>query len=314
MTKLEKATKIDTENYPKKTTVVKLQLESILRKAKMPSFSLEEPFSHNITDLARCLRQRYYKWVGIPYIIHPEDPPPLYQAWGAAGNDIENQIIEITKRAGIFRGAQIRVRQTNPQISGALDIMIELNGKLMPVEVKSIKTESYYDTCDYICPDCKNKLNSWSKYCKCGFNGSPESVVKWLGAEHKVSWEYYCQIQMYLYLATNAKYMNNGKLVDFDQGFVWYYNKNNGEMTLHLVDYDHECVEWQFAKTREFEEYLSYKTLPPRDFDAQITAAGITDSGKSDWHCRFCDWRYTCWKEEIEKKNPRYFDFLEAKQ
>ena len=302
---------IDTENYPQKTMVVDGVLTSILTRAKsnVPSYNFEEPFSHNITSLAKCLRQRYYAWVGTLPIIHPDEPKSLNEDWKTAGEKVEQDIIEIIKRAGIFRGAQIRVRQSNPPISGAIDAMIELDDKLYPVEIKSAKSERYFDTCDLKCPDCKSSMNSWAKWCKCGYNGRPESVVKWLGAEHKVSWEYYCQIQMYMYFASNAQYRHDGQIIVFDQGFMWYKNKNAGEMTIHKVDYDQDCIDWQLNRTRKLMEMIWANQLPDRDYKAMISTKGIESSSKTDWQCRFCDWKYVCWHDEISSKDPTFFDF-----
>jgi len=296
---------IDPEQYKMNYEPEPDILESILKQANYKQIQFEEPFSHNVTSMSKCLRQRWFKWYDYPRI--KKEPDPIYEAWGWMGNAVEDHIIDLTKKAGIYRAEQVRVKQRDPNISGAIDIIIELDGRLYPVEVKSAKTESFQDTKEFVCQHCRGKMWKTAKFCKlCGAEEKPIERVLWPGAESKISFDYYCQLQMYLYLVSNSGKVLNGKPVIFDQGFLWYYNKNTGDQVIHRVQYDERIVDWLIEKTIEFDQCIESGDMPARMFHAHITRFGI--GTKSDWHCRFCDYKYNCYENEILQKNPKFFE------
>ena len=282
-------------------------IEAFLETVHLDYLSFEEPFSHNVTSMSKCIRQRWFKWFGIKRII--KEPEPIYQAWGWMGNAVEDHIIDLTKQAGIYRGDQVRVKQANPNISGAIDIVVQLpGGKYYPVEVKSAKAEAFHDTAEYVCQSCRGKLWKSAKFCKlCGYEGPTVQRILWNGSESKPQFDHYCQLQMYLYLVSNSGLPDRqGRPIIFDEGLLWYYNKNVGEMMVHRILYDELIIEWLLEKTKELDIFIKNNEVPPRMFNAQITRFGI--GTKSDFQCRFCDYKYNCYEEEILKKNSRFFE------
>lgn len=299
---------IDFETYAMKAIVDPGMKSFILKRIQVPDFKFEEPFSHSVTAIAKCLRLQYYKWKQVkPFVeIFAEIEN---KEWQWAGNSVEAHIIDRCKQAGIFYGTQVRVKSKAPNLSGAMDLLIKIEDKIYPVEIKSAKQEQYNDWIDYVCQTCGAKLWATAKYCKnCGDNAGVKLKVQKVGKETRPDFEHYCQLQMYFYLVNLAASQYQNKLLNFDEGFIWYYNKNNGEETIHRLHYDTFVIDWQLARVRRLEAHLESNVLPDREFTCNITKNGLGSEG--DWQCKFCEYRYNCWSSEIKFKAPDFWERL----
>ena len=94
--------KVNPEHYDLQFETDQFLVQAVLEDVhnNEPYFKFEEPFSHNVTSMSKCIRQRWFRWQGTEKIL--KEPEPIYQAWGWMGNAVEDHIIDLTKKAGLF--------------------------------------------------------------------------------------------------------------------------------------------------------------------------------------------------------------------
>jgi len=89
--------------------------------------------------------------------------------------------------------------------------------------------------------------------------------------------DHYDQLQLYMHLTGIHK------------GVIFVENKDTQDTLEFWVDYDEERANQLIEKIRMINACVDMEILPEKEFE--ITS----------FECRFCDFRYLCWEEEIEE-------------
>ena len=89
--------------------------------------------------------------------------------------------------------------------------------------------------------------------------------------------DHYDQLQLYMHLTGIHK------------GVIFVENKDTQDTLEFWVDYDEERANQLVEKIKMINACVDMEILPEKEFE--ITS----------FECRFCDFRYLCWEEEIEE-------------
>jgi len=125
---------------------------------------------------------------------------------------------------------------------------------------------------------------------KTGRNRQKE--VYWYGAEDVPKPDHFAQLQIGM-AGEGAEY-----------GILHYHNKNNGNESLHVLEFDKEYVDrlvdrlWNIQIKANEGEIMErpYKAYPNRNRTQLMKTKTIAgEVFKTDWMCSYCDWRDKCW-------------------
>ena len=251
-----------------------------------------------------CLRQQYYKHAEVP----ESDPPQAhFYLMGHFGNAIHSSVVELTKRAGIWRGDEGRFfipqdddRERAP-VSGRWDLFVRdpQGGRPIGVEIKTI--HGYYA----------------EKMCL-GEGGKPkeEHILQSL-----LYLDYYGRFGVEMWV---LMYISRGS------GDIRQYHIRIGESGEAIVDgigvsesYPHLTVQNMYSRWWSLMKAVEEKELPARDYSIQWSNAEITrryrakelnqkdtravkkrlEEGdtegvllnKGDWQCAYCNFKTICY-------------------
>jgi len=212
-----------------------------------------------------------------------------------AGKKVEETIINYVQKMGIWRGSNIRFFDRMYNVSGEIDLFVEVNGKLILVELKTIYG-MYAD---------KDILGvEWRKKTKDGYPKVPHliQVAPYL--------EKYRDITDELHLI----YFNRGNFL-FPAEFIITLDKTG----IICVNGKQSIVTLRGIRERilELEDYIEQEKLPPRDYALKYSeekAKALIESGRKkkywlgnwkrnkgivgDWNCTYCNFKSKCWSEK----------------
>ena len=278
------------------------------------SSSVEWEIEGRKTVEGACLREQYYKHAEVP----PSDPPQGgFYLTGHFGNAIHASVVELSKRAGIWRGDEGRffipedIENKRPPVSGRWDLFIRDPHGSRPIgcEVKTIY--GYWPEKQYL-----------------GDNGRPrESDI----LQSLVYLDYYGRfgVEMWILL-----YISRGS------GEMKQYHIRIGEDGEAIIDgtgfqesYPHITVQKIYSRWWKLREKIEAKELPDRDYTTQWSNPiilykyqkgdlnqkdsravkkklenGETEGAlliKGDWRCGFCWYRSICYGVEWDDSYSR---------
>jgi CRISPR/Cas system-associated exonuclease Cas4 (RecB family) len=228
---------------------------------------------HYPSDVNACLRQLYYKWT-VQEESNPNDAGSLLKM--RMGDSIHDLIHEVLKSSGFEIENEVAGRKEVPglkyQMGYRIDNIFKDEDGPAAIEVKS----------------------------------SYGRGITEINKTQKPKDDHLAQCCLYLNLEP--------QLV---RCYLLYYARDNGYRCQFVVDYRNGelCAngkpsevkfEKMIARLATFEEYLEKGQLPPRDFQVAIKNGEIKDKFqkdkveyKSDWRCRYCNYRFTCWADEL---------------
>lgn len=273
-------------NYKKTNEIHELMLS----RMSIPA-SKEEKMAHNASEQMACVRSRFYSWT------EPEQPEEPSDEWfkkqwifnlGSAVEHILGNYLMMTGLLPAPSRTQVRVRSRKYLISGAIDFLIQIDGKDIPIECKSTKHMAFTSTSGYYCTNCGEKLWKSAKACKGCQAQRPELEFRTTkeGYSDKPSEEHYAQLQSYLWVN------------DYEYGYLFYLDKDSAEMSWFKIYPDEEVWKAILEQNVRLMQFVESKTLPPRPFEAKFDINGdMKDS--SDWHCRYCRWSRVCYGDVL---------------
>jgi hypothetical protein len=237
-------------------------------------------YAHFAYDTAKCLREQWYGWMGIPVTNPMEDSVRRQQD---AGKIYEAWLKEDIKKSGLWSGDEVSVSTAEPIASARIDVIFDMDAlkhfydmhkidlglardlpetksQVIPVEIKSVRTFA--------------------------FEGGKDSH----GYKDQPMWAHYCQIQLYLYM-TDAPF-----------GFLIYINREDANKSSHLVMYDEPLIHKLVDRQRALDWFVKNNTCPDRE-----GAITFGDKGglKLPRRCGICDWVYYDWFNEIWENGTR---------
>jgi len=120
-----------------------------------------------------------------------------------------------------------------------------------------------------------------------------QGEIYWFGAKDVPKYDHFAQLQLGMY-GESVKY-----------GLLHYYNKNNSEESVHVLELNKPFVENLIERMWLVMDKIARKELPERPYKAypnkkktalQKTKVidGVTH--KSDWHCQYCNFADICWE------------------
>lgn len=266
-----------------------------------PRILAEEKYSHSVTSLSQCLRQQWFKITGTNKTDVKIDEKvkklQAVNAWADTGNFIEDYIIERFKLAGLYLGDQIRVKIKNPNISGAIDLLIYTDDYIIPVEIKSAKSSAFYGVKNYSCPSCGKlvpyKNAYFCKNCHSEFK-EPDSKTVFKGIVDKPKFDHYCQLQLYIYMVnsslTTIEYpcykfdLDTGSNLNFEYGLLFYHCKDDHSEKVWKLQPDINIGNWLVDRAETVDTYLKDQEMPPREYNPH----------GNDYQCNWCEWKTLC--------------------
>lgn len=87
-----------------------------------------------------CARYWYYAFNGAEFKYDTDGPA---MANMDAGSDAGRRLAKVLDKAGILVDSEIPVKHQDPPIGGFIDAMVQWKGEVIPVEIKTTKTESW---------------------------------------------------------------------------------------------------------------------------------------------------------------------------
>jgi hypothetical protein len=265
----------------------------LVKQRKLPHYDFEESFSHSITSLSGCIRKRWLEWNKFPSCEIPNSKSN-FEGIMAMGGLVERDAIELLKRAGIYRGEQVRVKLSQPNISGMVDCIVEWDGVWYVVEIKSCNSGSFYDVYNWLCPNCQSKRLWNTKSCRtCSMEIKAEKKLQRQAYQSKPSFQHVCQVQMYLHIMRDRGVtLADGVLQVINTGLLIYYQKDSSEMSSHRIDYDEKLVAWMLSQLELLEGYIAKEETPPKQYNFAYDEE--RDEIKGDWQCRYCNQWQNC--------------------
>jgi len=176
------------------------------------------------------------------------------------GNHCHLLIVDLFKRAGLWRGDEVRGGAPAVNLSYRMDLLIadpSAGGLIVPVEIKSAKDTAYH-----------GKV----------YSGHPEWTK--IGYEAAPGFAHYLQLQAYLHFNTAT----NGERAPYPHGYLCYLSKNDSQFTFTRVYYD--------PATGEAIE----KALLAHEFNVinGLLPAPAGDPADRHGKCYFCPYKSRC--------------------
>jgi CRISPR/Cas system-associated exonuclease Cas4 (RecB family) len=148
------------------------------------------------------------------YFFDRVDPIKDDRSWfvtAEEGNRLHELVVDFFKRAGRWRGDEVRGGVPELNISYRIDLLIHDGpigeaDHIVPVEIKSCNANSYHGK---------------------EYRGHPEWTR--IGYKENPGWAHYLQLQAYLHFHRPEPY---------PYGYLFYLSKNDGEMSMWTVHYD----------------------------------------------------------------------------
>lgn len=248
--------------------------------------------------IGSCLRREGYRRLGIAKTDFDEVEGLLKMK---AGKYVEIFIVQDCMKMGIYRGSNTKFRIEDLNISGETDIFVEINKKIIGIELKT----SYGDYFDVQVLGAK-----------------PPWHVKIEATGGYPKLEHLLQLVPYLFYWKKMGITDEFRLIYFNRGSF----KNSREYTVTMDKDGYLIVDGvkndiiglkPIAKRfKLLDSYMLKKELPPRDFYLKYPesiAKNLVDTGRKkqfwfnnwkkdrgicgDWMCGFCGWKKDCWKE-----------------
>jgi len=206
-------------------------------------------YASDLFILFACPRRYYWDRV---------DPIKDDRSWfvtAETGNHMHLMIVDFFKRAGLWRGDEVRGGNAACNISYRMDLTIadpSAGGMVVPVEIKSANANSYHGK---------------------EYRGHPE----WTKIGYKVQpgYAHYLQLQAYLHFH---------KPFPYPHGYLCYLSKNDGEFSLFKVQYD-PATGNEIERALINHEFCVINELMP---------AASHDPADDHGECRWCPYRERC--------------------
>jgi len=234
--------------------------------------------SHYPSDVNSCLRQLYYKWNN----VDESDPPTagniIKMKFGTLAENIVRDYLQWEKGKGAIKDFAEQVEITGIEA----DLSYKIHG---------------YQ--DFVITNKDNTLVGIE--CKSSFGRGIKEIQQSGPKEDHV-----LQVYQYMRYGEPKKYYlvyigrDNGYRTQFE---VHY---KNGQITVNGKEY---LIDWQYYLNRliSAEHVIGAAIMPYREYRTVIKDGEIKDKVqrngeiyKSDWQCRYCNWRSLCHKAEIE--------------
>ena len=212
-----------------------------------------------------------------------------------AGKAVEEIIVDYVKCMGIWRGNNVRFYDRIYNISGEIDIFIDIDKNIDLVELKT-GYGMYFD---------KDVLGvAWKKKVSDGYPKIPHII------------------QSAPYLEKFKEITNRLRLCYFNRGSFLH----SGEFIITLEKTGVICVDGKPSivtlrgirdRILSLEDYIEQGKLPPRDYELKYSEAkvdALIESGRKkkywkgnwknnkgivgDWNCTYCDFKDKCWSEK----------------
>ena len=212
-----------------------------------------------------------------------------------AGKAVEEIVVDYFKCMGIWRGNNVRFYDRIYNISGEIDVFVEVDGKLVQVEIKTIYG-TYAD---------KDILGvEWKKKVREGYPKIPHLI------------------QTAPYLEKFKEIASENRLIYFNRGSFLYpaeFIITLDKKGIICVDGKPSIVTLRGIRDRilELEDYIERGKLPSRDYELKYSEEkvdALIKSGRKkkywkgnwkrnkgivgDWNCTYCDFKSKCWSEK----------------
>lgn len=243
--------------------------------------------SHWPSEITDCPRKKYYNFKGVQVTNPTTFKSESIFAFGSLVDDLTSKLFI---RSRVFVEEEypyrIEVKGLKYPLSGRIDVVIEEpDGTLIPVEVKTIKTDKFYD-----------EERKWG----------PNQGYTIPGAITEPKLANVAQLMTYVY-HMGTQY-----------GYLVYWNKDNQDLCIHKVYWSQELFDDIVKACKDIEQYLELDTVPPRpnNFEIQFYQKQTDTHKRGDlkvnevrfpcgWVDRetgeevLCKWFDHCWAKEI---------------
>ena len=235
--------------------------------------------SHHPSDITSCMRQLYYKWNN----IQSSDPPSAGNILKMRAGDWAEIILEKWLSYEVSQGGIDGYQQQAEVTAQPGDLEYPIHGYQDFIV--------HEDTCSYGI-ECKSSFG----------RGIKEIQQKGMPKEEHI-------LQTYLYMV----------YYDMPLYYIIYIARDNGyrtqfELRLYgdklYIDgkqYDID-LGYYLDRLKTAESTIGGEIAPDREYKAVVKDGEIKDkvqrdtvAYKSDWQCRYCNWRTRCWNKTIER-------------
>jgi len=192
---------------------------------------------HNPGDIGSCIRALYYAWKGAEIEQTEEDIKQQDEAF-AIGIKCHEMITELLKPIFPLK-VENWTKNEDLNMLGRMDFEWCINGKWMPVEVKSCSANS----------------------------------LKFKISRSIIDFNHYCQIQSYMFMEDGQviKSYPLGWLLFINKESCFDNNEEQMDWTLFKVLKDKECWQYIQDKIMELECYLVMDSVPPKPGDGLVS-------------------------------------------
>jgi hypothetical protein len=234
--------------------------------------------SHYASDITACRRQLYWKWTG----EEKTNPPDAGAFWKMKMGEEAEQIIYDWAEWAVEQG---EIQSYDTQVH----YRVQPEGFAHPI---GMRFDLVID-------------GSVGVEIKTSFGQGIKAIQKTGSPKN----EHLYQVAAYIKLTP----VKNFKMIYFgrDNSYRTEFDITDHERGLlvkgQLIELDINDV---LARLIDVELALQLGRLPDRDFQVAIKNGEIRDKFqadgdiyKSDWQCRYCDWKDKCWADEVRKYN-----------
>jgi hypothetical protein len=141
------------------------------------------------------------------------------------GNWIHDMIVDRFKKAGMWRGDEVRGGNAQFNITYRLDLLIDDGNGVHPVEIKSVKED-------------KNP-----------------NYNRWLKAVKEPFFAHILQLQCYLHFHKPSPY---------EYGYLMYFNRNTEQVCIYKVDHDEQLGKEIEAGLFALEWAIQHRAMPSK--------------------------------------------------
>ena len=249
---------------------------------RLDTFLLEsskrERKTHYPSDVTACVRQLAYKWNG----YDETDPPTAGNIIKMRFGNLAEDILEDWLKWELANGTIESYDKESEVWGGDPDLEYPIHGYI-----------------DFVIHGQKGK---YGIECKSSFGRGVKDVqMNGPKPEHVM--------QVYMYM----------RFTDIKHFFLVYLGRDNGYRTQFELTMDDagdmyvgnakQNVDWKsiIGRLRIAEQSVGDEILPDREFKAAVRDGEIVDKFvrqkqeyKSDWQCRYCNYRRECWQDQIK--------------
>lgn len=227
--------------------------------------------SHHPSGASSCIRQLYYKWTNEP-ISNPVQPKDIWRM--KFGTALHKMYAELLQESGIAEVmSEVEITYTDPRleypIHGFMDNVFAVDEETYSVELKTV-------------------FGYGAKAIQLSGQPRDQDLI---------------QMKIYLSVRRDLDHM----LAPYIARDSFYRTEFCFTMTQEERD---EFIEGIVQKFIALELAVKNKSIPDREYDVCVKDGEIKDSVqhnnvkyKSDWQCLYCQYRSTCWEEEIFSVN-----------